>query len=186
MVQADPNPITRRNLISGTVASTGAVALPELPVPAAAANGVAEHMKASRQSKRGRPPVWGDKNHRTPAGHKFVCSVDEGLQARGWSRDDPKAVRWVINELRKNGLEYKKRGEDTLCVYYNRMKRRLPPLPTEEDKKDRWVSLLIQWGKETKRHPTIISAQQAREMVNRLIAVARSTGVPISINSSST
>jgi hypothetical protein len=39
MVQADSNPITRRNLISGTVASTGAASLPALPVPAAAANG---------------------------------------------------------------------------------------------------------------------------------------------------
>jgi predicted Rossmann fold nucleotide-binding protein DprA/Smf involved in DNA uptake len=39
-------------------------------------------------------------------------------------------------------------------------------------KKDRWTPLLTQWGKETKRHPIIISAQQAREIVNRLIAVA--------------
>jgi len=121
--------------------------------------------------KRGRPALWGNKNNRTVAGHKFLCSVDAGLKAHGWSPDDRKRVRSVIAELRKNDLEYRRRSEDTLYAYYYRMRRLLAPLPTEEEKKDRWVSLLIQWGKATKRHPTIMSANQSREIVNRLIAV---------------
>jgi predicted Rossmann fold nucleotide-binding protein DprA/Smf involved in DNA uptake len=34
------------------------------------------------------------------------------------------------------------------------------------------MSLLVQWGKETNRHPRFISAEQAREIVYRLIAAA--------------
>src|SRR5258706_4913549 len=43
------------------------------------------------------------------------------------------------------------------------------PVVTEED---RWIALLIEWGKETKRQPRRVSAELARNIVNRLIAVA--------------
>ena len=119
--------------------------------------------------------MWVGKGHRTAAGHKFVCSVNASLKAHGWPRDNPKAVRLVIGELHDNDPAYRTYAEETLRVAYYRAAASPAPLPTEEDRwmllQDRWTSLLIEWGKETKRHPTIISAQQASEIVNRLSAV---------------
>jgi biotin operon repressor len=123
----------------------------------------------------GRAPVWADKGHRTVAGHKLVRSVNARLKTYGRARRK-KLVERAIAELRDSDPAYKRWTSDTLRVAYYRATPLPAPLPTEEDRwislQDRWTSLLIQWGKETKRHPTIISAQQAREIVNRLVAVS--------------
>jgi hypothetical protein len=114
-------------------------------------------------------PVWVSKGHRTVAGHKLVLSVNARLKAHRWTRDNRKAVTNVIAELQNDDPAYRTWASDTLSWAYYRAEPLPRPLRTEED---RWTSLLIQWGKETKRHPAFISAEQAREIVNRLIAVA--------------
>jgi DNA-binding MarR family transcriptional regulator len=98
-----------------------------------------------------------------------VLLVDAGLEAHGWVRADPKAVIRVIAKLQDNDPTYKTREAETLRRAYYLAAPFPPPLAIEED---RWMSLLMEWGKETKRHPAFMSAEQARDIVNRLIAVA--------------
>jgi hypothetical protein len=76
-------------------------------------------------------------------------------------------VKRVIAELRDNDPAYKSWTLEALRRAYYYAERLPPPLATDED---RWMSLLIQWGKESKRNPVLISGKQAREIVNRLIA----------------
>jgi predicted transcriptional regulator len=114
----------------------------------------------------GRTPVWTGKGHRTPAGHKLALSVNAGLEEHGWARGDRKAVDRVIAELLPT---YRPRKFGALRQAYYEAERLPPPLATEED---RWMSLLIQWGKEPKRYPANLSAEQARSIVNRLIEAA--------------
>jgi hypothetical protein len=126
--------------------------------------------------------VWTQNDRRMDFSHTFVCAVKAGLKAKGWSPDNPKAVALIIHELREKDPAYTTYTEDNLRVQYYRALRLPPPLPTEEDRrrarlmrwrknKDRWVSVVTQWGKETKRLPAFITAKQARQIVNRLIAV---------------
>jgi hypothetical protein len=119
---------------------------------------------ASRRSKRGRPSVWVRNGHRTPLAHKLVLLLNAGLEAHG------EAMIGAILKLQKNHPEFKEWPAETLRgEYYHTAPLPPPPLTKEES---RWVSLLIQWGKETKRHPAFISAEQAREIVDHLIAFA--------------
>jgi hypothetical protein len=118
---------------------------------------------------------WTEKKHRGVESQKLMLSVEAALKAHGWRRDRPKAVKLVIAELREKNPAYKIYDEGTLRAYYYRARRQPAPLPTKEDRRKarltRWASLLMQWGKQTKRHLAFISAEQAREIVDRLIAV---------------
>jgi len=132
-----------------------------------------------RQAKQKRPrgkwlktPVWIRNGRRTVDGHKFMLTVDAGLTAHGWKRDDCKAVIRVIAELQNNDPSYKTWRAETLERYYYRMTPLPLPAAIEEAiEEDRWMSRLMKWGKATKRHPPIISADEAREIISRLRAV---------------
>jgi hypothetical protein len=116
-------------------------------------------------------PVWVNKGRRTPVAHKLVLSVHARLRAHGWTRANrKKAVSSVIGELRDTNPAYKKWSVKTLIWAYYRVEPLPPPPRTEEERG--WGSLLIQWGEATKRHPARMSAKQAWEIVDRLIAVA--------------
>jgi hypothetical protein len=102
----------------------------------------------------GRTSVWVDKDRRTSLGHKLVLSVNANLDKRGWTQGDRnKAVRRVIAELHP---EYKSWTPEALRLAYYKAQRFPPP------EEARWVSVLEKWG---------ISAEKARELVDRLIAV---------------
>jgi DNA-binding IclR family transcriptional regulator len=101
-----------------------------------------------------------------------MLAVDAGLTAHGWKRDDCKAVERVIAELQNNDPSYKTLRTETLERYYYRMAPLPLPAAIEEAiEEDRWMSLLMKWVKATKRHPPIISADEAREIISRLRAV---------------
>src|SRR5262245_46591541 len=107
-------------------------------------------------------PRWAENGRRTVAGHEFMLAVE------AWLCDEPKALRQAIGKLRKNDPAYRAISEDNLVVRYYELTRLPPPLPTD---KGRWTAVLMEWGKATRRHPAFISAEQAREIVDRLVAV---------------
>jgi hypothetical protein len=121
---------------------------------------------ASRQSKRGRASVWASEGRRTPLAHKLVLWMNAFIKARPRRK---KAVEEAIAKLQNKDPTYRTWEAKTLRVNYYRTAPLPAPPATEED---RWVSLLLQWGKEPKRRPISISAEHAREIVDRLIAGA--------------
>jgi hypothetical protein len=120
----------------------------------------------------GRNPFWGSKKTgRTVAGHQLVLRVDARLQACGLTRDDRKAVKRAVAETQLAHQEYKRVAFETLRgAYYVCVA--LPALPMSDE--DRWTSIVLGWGKPTKRRPACMSAKEAREIVNRLIEVGGS------------
>jgi hypothetical protein len=110
--------------------------------------------------------VWTCNGYRTAAGHAEVNKVNAYLEAHGRTRSDHKAVQRAIAELHP---ECSPKQLETLRINYYRIQRLPPPLATEED---RWISLLVQWGRETDRFPASMTAEQAHEIVNRVIKVA--------------
>jgi hypothetical protein len=112
--------------------------------------------------------VWIENGRRTSLSHELVRLVDAGLAARGLARTDRKAVIGVTEDLDENPA-YKTWTPETLRRKYYKALPLPVPLSVEEG---RWTSILMEWGKETKRHPRFLSAEQAREIINRLIRVA--------------
>jgi hypothetical protein len=111
--------------------------------------------------RRGRPPKWAP-------GHPLVLFVKAYLEAT--PHPSPKAVEDAIDAFVKINPAYKTMNPATLLrKYYHAAALPAPP-PTEEDRR---VSILMQWGKATKRHPASMSEEQAREIVDRVI-----TGAP--------
>jgi hypothetical protein len=114
-------------------------------------------------------PVWTRGDYRTDAGQALVLAGNARLEALGKTRRDKKAVHSVILDLIKTEPAYKGLNFHTLKGAYNRALHKAPPPVTEEDG---WMSLLIEWGKEPKRNPVSISAEQAGEMINSLTGAA--------------
>jgi DNA-binding transcriptional ArsR family regulator len=114
--------------------------------------------------KPGRQSVWVKDGNRTPLAHKLVLLVNAGLEADG------EAMTGAILKLQEKHPEFKEWPVENLRRRFYETERLPPPELTQEE--SRWVSLLLQWGKETKRHPALISAEQAREIVYQLIAFA--------------
>ena len=111
-------------------------------------------------------PIWAGE-----IGQKLVFAVNAWLTTQGLAHSD-ETVTKAIKALR-TGPPWNKWSQETLWRKYwvARKHHGNSPPPTEED---RWFSLLIKWGKEPKRNPVVISAEQAREMINQLIAVVPS------------
>jgi hypothetical protein len=135
----------------------------------------------------GRPSIWAG-----VAGQALVLAVNDRLEAAGWVRTDNKAVRKVIQDLCKSE-PYRRLSEPGLRTAYYRARRihgdspgpiaaeqSMAPQSAEGTNKvaldaatrERWLCMLQKWGKATKRHPSLLSAQEAGEIVNRLIAVS--------------
>jgi DNA-binding IclR family transcriptional regulator len=93
-----------------------------------------------------------------------VLKVDAAF---GLTSRQRKAVDSVLDELIKNDPAYKTWDVETLRAEYYRLRDLPPPLLADEE---RWTAILIEWGKATTRLPEFISAEQAREMVARLLA----------------
>jgi biotin operon repressor len=135
----------------------------------------------------GRPSIWAG-----VAGQALVLAVNDRLEAAGWVRTDNKAVRKVIQDLCKSE-PYRRLSEPGLRTAYYRARRihgdSPGPIAAEQSTapqsaegtnkvaldaatRERWLCMLQKWGKATKRHPSLLSAQEAGEIVNRLIAVS--------------
>jgi hypothetical protein len=114
----------------------------------------------------GRRPIWTGET-----GQKVIFAVNAWLAEEGLAHSD-ETVTKAIEALRA-GPPWNKWSQETLWRKYwvARKHHGNSPPPTEED---RWFSLLIKWCKEPKRNPVLISAEQAREMINQLIAVVPS------------
>jgi hypothetical protein len=147
---------------------------------------------ASEMTRRGGKRAGAGRKGKWSDGH-LVSVIKDGLQAIG-SNDSPKAVRALIKDIRHSMPDfYSHAKEDTLRRQYFKYRHRPTSVPTpvaskrstfpqaaeraadepiiDAGTRERWISLLLKWGKEPKLHPIGMSVEQAHELINSLIAV---------------
>jgi hypothetical protein len=128
--------------------------------------------------------VWGGEAGPTMAAYKLVSAINGRLEVMGKTSSDRKAVDKAIDELQLQEEQYRNRKHVTLRRTYFRYKDAPAPVPRQAPQRKsrqagarrlrrrRWMSVLQEWGRATKRHPASMSADEARKITDRLIAVA--------------